>query len=81
MIKNKNCRQYEVSVVFDENGPSFDELLHYPEVIALFENILITRNMLKPEFRDKQQPADNFREESFCDIIHRKHDCNRRRLS
>ncbi|OPX91222.1 hypothetical protein [Pelotomaculum sp. PtaB.Bin117] len=51
MANRRKSQQFEVVVVYDESGPTFDELLHSPEVMALFEGLLISKKLLKPEFR------------------------------
>lgn len=62
--KNKNVPQIEIAVTYDQNGPTLVELYHYPEVIALFEGILLTKKLLKPEFRSNRQPADSTQEDN-----------------
>ncbi|MCG9966566.1 hypothetical protein L9W92_00650 [Pelotomaculum terephthalicicum JT] len=68
MANRRKSQQFEVVVVYDENGPTFDELLHSPEVMALFEGLLITKKLLKPEFRSKQ-PKQVFSKSGLYDII------------
>lgn len=68
MANRRKSQQLGVVVVYDENGPTLDELLHSPEVMALFEGLLITKKLLKPEFRGNQ-PKQVFPKNNLYDII------------
>lgn len=56
MAKRKK-QEFKINVIYPENGPTLDELLRSPEMIAIFEGILITRKLLKPEYRQKKDSS------------------------
>jgi len=58
MANRRKSQEFEVVVVYDENGPTFNELMKSPEVIAWFEGVMITRKFLKPELRQKYLKKD-----------------------